>query len=145
MLIYFKSIVKQVLQLLLISQCLIPDGNHRREGMREEKPVFPFNAERQARGALVPFFTSLVWRGQGLNPWPPTLEVDTLPLGYRGGYNVAFGDISPQHFKLLSDETVTCDLMSGTECNYMKQPKNLITRSLSRCEFQNFCLRVVFI
>ena len=44
----------------------------------------PFNTERQAREALVPFFTSLVWRGQGLNPRPPVLEVDALPLGYRG-------------------------------------------------------------
>ena len=41
------------------SRHLIPDGIHRHEGMREEAS-FPFNAERQAREILVPFFTSLV-------------------------------------------------------------------------------------
>ena len=48
---------------------------------------FPFNTERQARETLVPFFTSLVWRGRGLNPRPTALEADALPLGYRGGSN----------------------------------------------------------
>ena len=38
---------------------------------------FPLNAERQARELLVPFFTSLVWRGRGLNPRPPELEART--------------------------------------------------------------------
>ena len=45
---------------------------------------FPFNAERQAREALVPFFTSVVWRGQDLEAAPTTLEAGALPLVYRG-------------------------------------------------------------
>ena len=47
------------------SRRLIPDGIHRHEGMREEKPVFPLNAERQAREALVSFFYvfGMTWPG----------------------------------------------------------------------------------
>ena len=58
---------------------LIPGGIHRNEGMREKKPAFLFNAEREAKEVLVH------WRGRGLNPRPPALEADALPLGYRGG------------------------------------------------------------
>ena len=45
---------------------------------------FPFNAERQARNSLVPFITSLVWRGRGSNPRPPALKADALPLCHLG-------------------------------------------------------------
>ena len=38
----FWSIVKQVLQHINHSRRLIPDGIHSHEGMREEKPFFPF-------------------------------------------------------------------------------------------------------
>ena len=59
--------------------------------MREEKPVFPFNAERQAM--------SLVCLGRGLNPRPTALEADALPLGFRGGFNCKM----PQQPEFLSD------------------------------------------
>ena len=77
--------MKQVLQLILItldaSFLMVSIATRVWE---KKSQFFPFNTERQARETLVPFFTSLVWRGRGLNPRPPALEVDALPLGYRG-------------------------------------------------------------
>ena len=79
--------MKQVLQLILFTL----DASFLMvsiQGMGEKKTVFPFNAERLwAREALLPFLTSLVWHGRGLNPRPRALEADALPLGYPGGFN----------------------------------------------------------
>ena len=66
--------MKQVLLIYDHSRRHIPDGIYRHDSMEKEKPVFfPFNADRESREALVPFFTSLVYRGRGLNPRPPSL------------------------------------------------------------------------
>ena len=44
-----------------------------------------YNCSGGASCMACSFITSLVWRGRGLNPRPPALEADALPLGYRGG------------------------------------------------------------
>ena len=46
------------------------------------------NVECQTRELLVPFLKRLCYDAVldwGLNPGPPALEANTLPLGYRGG------------------------------------------------------------
>ena len=46
-----------------------------------------FNVECQTRELLVPFLKRLCYDAVldwGLNPGPPALEANTLPLGYRG-------------------------------------------------------------
>ena len=57
--------MKQVLQLILFtldtSFLMVSIATRVWE---KRSQFFPFNAERQAREALVPFFTSVVWRGQ---------------------------------------------------------------------------------
>ena len=61
-LIYFKSNVKQVIQLILITldaSFLMASIASRVWGKRSQ--LFPFNAQRQAREVLVPFF--YVWPG----------------------------------------------------------------------------------
>ena len=51
----------------------------------EKEPVFPFSMLSAKQGHYSPILiTSLVWRGPWLNPGPPALKANTLPLGYRG-------------------------------------------------------------
>ena len=55
----------------------------------EKEPVFSLlNVQCQTRALLVPFLKRLWYDAVldwGLNLGPPTLEANTLPLGYRGG------------------------------------------------------------
>ena len=55
----------------------------------EKEPVFPFLLFSAKQGNyLVPILLPLWYDAVldwGLNPGPPTLDANTLPLGYRGG------------------------------------------------------------
>ena len=55
----------------------------------EKEPVFPFLMFSAKQGNYLVLFLQRLWYDAvldwGLNPGPPALDANTLPLGYRGG------------------------------------------------------------
>ena len=76
---------------VLRGHAFFPSPPQRHILILQKEPVFPFWCWVPNKGTTGTIFITLWYDpvlGWGLNPRPPPLEANTLPLGYRGGINL---------------------------------------------------------